>query len=128
MKRQTRQREAVLATLRTAGRALTAEELWAAARPRAPRLGLRTVFRQIREMVEDGQLVGLDYPGQPPRYELATQGGHHSHLVCRCCGKLWDLPGEPKVTFTPPPGFVITGEEVVFYGRCPDCADTGPMD
>lgn len=121
MQRQTKQREAVLEALRGAGRALTAEELWAAARPQAPRLGVRTVYRQIRELIADGQLVGLDYPGQPPRYELANPEGHHSHLVCRGCGKLWDLPGEPVVQFTPPPGFVVTGEEVVFYGWCPHC-------
>ena len=127
--RTTRQKVAILRALDAAGRALTVAEIHEAARGSVPGLGVRTVYRQVRELVDGGQLLGVDYPGQPLRYERPSPGGHHAHLVCRGCGRLFDLPGEPgPVPFQAPPGYVIDGEEVIFYGWCPECltaADRG---
>ena len=123
MIRKTRQREAILSAIEEAGRPLTVEEIHAQGRKKSPRLGLRTVYRQIRGMVSEGALVGLDYPGQPTRYEQ-VDGRHHPHFICSRCRKMYDFEMEaPNVSYTPPPGFTILGEEVIFYGTCPDCAE-----
>ena len=119
MIRRTRQRDAILDALERAGRPLSPTELHDLAREMSPRIGLRTVYRNIRELVEEGRLAGIDYPGQPLRYEKVTEDGHRAHLICRLCSKVFDLPGDPpKVTYDSPEGFVIQGDEVVFYGHC----------
>lgn len=123
MIRQTRQRQAILGALREAARPLSLDEIFAAAKARAPGLGLRTVYRQVRELQAERLLLGVDYPGQPTRYEPPHPDGSHPHFICRACQKLFDLPGDTEpVRYAPPPGFVIDGEEVVFYGFCPSCA------
>jgi Fur family transcriptional regulator, ferric uptake regulator len=87
-----------------------------------PQIGFATVNRHIRALAAEGRLVGVDYPGQPIRYELPSPA-EHLHFICRRCGRVfdWKVP-IPEVVLEPPPGFSITGHEVVFYGRCPACA------
>lgn len=121
---RTRQREAIGDVLREAGRPLTREEILALARARVPRLGPATVDRTIRELTADFQLVGVDFPGQPRRYELPA-GHEHPHLICRSCDRVFDLPVAmrlPKIR--PPEGFSVTGGEVIYSGTCPDCASS----
>lgn len=108
--------------LAEAGRPLTVGELHQMALIHYPEVGLRTVYRNIRELVSEGKLVGVDYPGQPLRYEAVSPNGHHPHFICRSCNRVFQLAVEiPEISVKPPPGFTIEGEEVVFYGRCPEC-------
>ncbi len=119
MIRKTRQREAILRAFEQHRRPLTAAEVFALAKEIAPRIGMRTVYRNIRELVEEGKLAGVDYPGQPIRYAQVLDKAHKPHLICRRCRKLFELDLEiPDVAVKNPPGFVIEGEEVIFYGRC----------
>lgn len=121
MERETRQRQAILNVFRTARGPLTRDEVLAAARRRVPRLGTATLNRHIRALTEEGHLLGVDYPGQPIRYELPSPA-EHLHFICRRCGKVfdWQVP-LPHVTVKPPTGFTVSGHEVIFYGMCPAC-------
>jgi Fur family ferric uptake transcriptional regulator len=122
MIRRTRQREAIEAVLRREQRPLTPPEIHLQAARRMPRLGLRTVYRQIRDLTAEGLVVGVDYPGQPLRYEW-VRPGHHAHFICRSCAQVYDLEIEvPDVPVTPPPGFTVSGQETVFYGICRACS------
>jgi Fur family ferric uptake transcriptional regulator len=126
--RTSHQRDAVAAVLRAAPGPLTAEEVLVRAREAVPRVGRRTVFRHLHALIEAGKAVRVVFPGHPPRYERA-QSGHHPHLVCHGCARVFDLPGETpdiRPLYAAPPGFLITGEEVIFYGKCPDCASPSP--
>ena len=121
--RRTKQREAILGTLQEAGRPLSLEEIRDGARGRCEGIGERTVFRAIREMMDEYLLVRVFLPGQPTRYELPT-GEHRPHFICHSCGLVYVLPGEtPEVMsgFQAPEGFRIKGEDVVFFGSCPQC-------
>lgn len=123
MIRNTRQRQAIMDAFDSAGRPLTAGEVFELARSGAPRLGLRTVFRNIRELVDEGRLVAVDYPGQPVRYERVSNGAHKPHFICRMCQKVYDLDmAVPDIPVQAPPGFLIEGQETIFYGRCRTCA------
>ena len=122
MERDTRQRKAILAVLRAARGPLTRDEILAAARRRVPQIGFATVNRHIRALANEGHLVGVDYPGQPIRYELPSPA-EHLHFICRRCGRVfdWKVP-IPEVKIRPPAGFSVNGHEIVFYGRCPACS------
>jgi len=119
MVRQTRQRAAIQHALKAAGRPLTPQELFEHAQKTLPSLGLRTVYRQVSELVEDGQLIPIHYPGQPVRYELPA-GKDLAHFICRACGKVfaWDIE-VPDVRINAPEGFTVEGQETIFFGVCP---------
>ena len=119
---RTRQREAIEAVLREAGRPLTRDEILSFGRAQGSRLGPATVDRTIRELAANFQLVGVEFPGQPRRYELPSEN-EHPHFICRSCDYVFDLPVAmrlPKIR--PPEGFEVTGGEVIYSGTCPDCA------
>ena len=121
----TRQREAVDQVLKEAGRPLTRDEILREGRMIVERLGPATVDRHIREMTESFQLIGLEYPGQPKRYELPAER-EHPHFLCRECNRVFDLPVVMRLPeIKAPSGFLVTGGEVVYSGTCPDCRRPG---
>lgn len=102
---------------------MTAEEIHRLARQTLPTLGISTVYRSIRHMVTEQQLVGVDFPGHPPRYELPTRD-LHSHFACSGCQKIFDLPQNPDIPSLPlPEGFTFHGYDLVLFGLCDDCSD-----
>jgi Fur family ferric uptake transcriptional regulator len=122
MPRDTRQRRAIRFVLETSGRPLSAGEILAGARRLARTLGVATVYRNVRTLVDQGWLAAVELPGEPLRYEPAGKS-HHHHFRCRRCAKVFELPGcatrpRPRT----PRGFVVESHELVLYGRCATCA------
>ena len=122
MKRNTKQGEVVLEVMRSAGRPLTPLEIHQRAIRKIPRLGIATTYRHLKALSESNQVVGVDYPGQPPRYEWAD-GQDKVHFACRSCDKLFALDDttEDIPPAQAPKGFKVQGFEVMLYGTCPEC-------
>lgn len=74
MERHTRQRQAVVDALARSGQALSPQELLLRAKSSVPTLNLSTVYRQIKGLQDGGQIVRVELPGQPPRFEMAARG------------------------------------------------------
>ncbi len=123
MKRSTRQGEVVLSAIRSAGRPLTPLEIHERSIREIPRLGIATTYRHLKKLCASHQVVGVDYPGQPPRYEWAD-GQDKVHFACRSCDKLFALEDttEDIPPAKAPEGFEVQGFEVMLYGLCPGCA------
>jgi Fur family ferric uptake transcriptional regulator len=122
MERDTRQRRAIRRVLETTGRPLSPQEVLAAAHRHVPGLGLATVYRNLKVMVQEGELVAVELPGEAPRYEPSGKD-HHHHFQCRRCDRLFEVAGcRPASVGRPPRGFVVESHEVVWYGRCASCA------
>jgi len=119
--RNTRQRDAIRQAFEDAGRPISPEHVLASARLSVQGLGIATVYRNIKTLVEEGWLVPVELPGSPTRYELAGKG-HHHHFHCRRCGQVFELHGcvEGLLAMLPR-GFEITGHDVVLYGFCQPC-------
>lgn len=121
----TQQREVILKVLQDAGRPLTREEILREGRKYLSRLGSATVNRAIRDMTEGFQVIGVEFPGQPRRYELPSES-EHPHFICRGCKKVFDLPVAMQLpNVRAPKGFVVTGGEIVYFGTCPECSAKG---
>ena len=122
MKRNTQQGNLILEVIKDANRPLTPLEIHQRAAVSSPRIGIATTYRHIKALAEQNQVVGVDYPGQPPRYEWAD-GKDKVHFACRSCDKLFAL--EDTSDDTPPTkvptGFKVQGFEVMLYGTCPQC-------
>lgn len=121
MERSTRQRRAIQAVFLEADRPLSPREVLALARRQVPSLGLATVYRTLKGLVEEGFLTPVALPGEPPRYERAGRE-HHHHFLCRHCGRVYELWGcALAMEEVLPPGFQAETHEVTVYGRCPEC-------
>jgi Fur family ferric uptake transcriptional regulator len=122
MERTTHQRKAIHSVLEATGRPLSPLEIFAAAREMAPGLGMATVYRTIKRMLDDGHLAPVEIPGEAPRYERSGMDPHH-HFRCNSCNKVFDMFG-CNVTFEKgaPAGFVLEGQHIFLYGRCSGCS------
>lgn len=109
-------------TLAAAARPLTPEEIRKSAARKVRGLGIATVYRTLRRLVDGGEAVLVEVPGAAPRYELAGRG-HHHHFHCRACERVFeveDCPGD--VGRIAPPGFRVDGHEIVLFGTCAGCS------
>ena len=122
MKRDTKQRQAIRRVLEEAGRPLGPPEVLEAAQVHHPGIGIATVYRTLKAMVEEGALAQVELPGEPPRYEINGKR-HHHHFHCRACDRVYELEGCPEgLRSLTPPGFSLESHEVVLYGRCAACS------
>jgi Fur family ferric uptake transcriptional regulator len=120
-KRQTHQRHAVRHALENADRPLSPREILDAARAEVPGLGIATVYRHIRSLVEEGWLHTVELPGAPDRYERAGKD-HHHHFHCRECDRVYDIEAGPGgIRALAPRGYRVETHEITLYGLCREC-------
>lgn len=124
-RRNTTQRRAIFSAFERHDRPLSPQEVLAAAQEQVPTLGIATVYRTLKLMVDDGALVQVEIAGEPPRYELAGKR-HHHHFHCQSCGRLFEVEGclEAFRQLTPP-GFELSGHDLMLSGRCRQCVAAG---
>ncbi len=126
MERATRQRAAIREALELAARPLLPDELLLAARTLVPGLGIATVYRNLKLLVEEGELRAVALPGENLRYEVAGHH-HHHHFQCRRCQRVFDVHACPgDLAGLAPAGFVVQDHELTLYGLCSDCAARPP--
>ncbi len=120
--RQTRQREAIGRVIEAATGPLTAREIHARAQEEMAGLGIATVYRTIKLLLEAREIKGVVLPSGEPRYESAGRG-HHDHFLCRSCEQVFDLgcPLRMARGTSLPGGFVVEDHEVTLFGLCPGC-------
>lgn len=122
MTRDTRQRDAIRRTLAEARRPLSVSELHELAQTIVARLGIATVYRNLRSLHADEEVVRVELPGRPPRWELAP-GSHHHHFLCRTCNKLYEIASCPAdLQRLLPPGYVLEEHDILLRGQCQSCA------
>ena len=97
--RVTPQRLLVADALATAGRQLTAQELWQRVRRRSPRIGRATVFRTVEALVGAGVARRLELPNHGSGY-IACQPEHHAFVGYRDGAfSVKELDGEPLALY-----------------------------
>ena len=121
--RNTLQKRLIFNIFNDADRPLMAQEAHTLARKKRPRIGIATVYRAIRRMVDENVLRLVVIPGETAYYEMAGQE-HHHYFHCCTCKKVYVVPGCPgsMQAFTPD-GFVLEHHDLVLHGKCKGCAE-----
>ena len=88
-----------------------------------PQLSLGTVYRNLQQLSERGDIARVSMPNQPDRFDGVLKP--HYHLLCPCCGNIEDVYldeltdigklVEEKTNRT------VLGHEIVFKSICPSC-------
>lgn len=121
MERNTRQRGAIRRVFQRADRPLSTGEVLEGARSEVSGLGIATVYRNIRTLLDEGWLVPVELPGIAPRYELHGKP-HHHHFHCRHCDRVLEVNGcVTTLQALAPRGFLLEQHDIVLYGTCADC-------
>lgn len=122
MERNTRQRSAIRDAIARADRPLLPQEVLDAAQQEVPGLGIATVYRNLKALVEEGELQAVHLPGENPRFERVGHQ-HHHHFQCRQCQRVFDVHACPgDLGQLAPKGFTVEHHDLTLYGRCSDCA------
>jgi Fur family ferric uptake transcriptional regulator len=119
--RNTRQKAAIREAFERSGRPLSTEEVRLEADRSSRGLGMATVYRSIKALLDAGWLSVVEVPGRSPLYEIAGKG-HHHHFSCTQCERVYELEGCTKVNANLPRGFKATGHELTLYGICATCS------
>lgn len=85
----------------------------------------QAVYDVLRALTDVGLVRRFQPMGSVARYE-AQSGDNHHHVVCRSCGAIVDVDcavgDSPCLTASDGAGYEIDEAEVIWWGRCPDCA------
>src|SRR5260221_5485386 len=87
--RKTRQLQAIHGVLNAADRPISIDEILRAAQAQEEGLGVATVYRTVKALVEAKPVVAITLPREAPRFEVAGKGRHH-HFQCNQCGRVFE--------------------------------------
>ena len=85
----------------------------------------QAVYDVLRALTAAGLVRRIQPAGSVARYEVRVGDNHH-HVVCRSCGAISDVDCAvgytPCLTAAADAGYEIDEAEVIYWGRCPECA------
>lgn len=126
MIRKSRQKEAILKVLRCTKSHPTADWVYEQVRKEIPNVSLGTVYRNLKLMQAEGEIMELDFAGLPNRFDANAQ--NHYHFRCEECGRVFDLdvPVDSSLNreMAKRTGFRISSHRLEFQGLCTDCQDS----
>lgn len=109
----------------------TADELIGDVRGEIGTVSRQAVYDTLGVLVEKNMIRRIQPAGSPARYEDRVGDNHH-HLICRGCGKTFDIDcavgAAPCLEAGDDHGFEIDEAEVIFWGRCPSCRQAATAD
>ena len=94
--------------------------IYNSAREIEPNISLGTVYRNLKLLNDEGEIVTLETKDKKIHYDGDTS--EHSHFICDKCGNIIDL----FITFSPlkeleDAGHKVSGEKRLYYGLCKNC-------
>ncbi len=122
-KRNTVQRTLVLKAVRKLRCHPTADEVYEEVTHEHPAISRGTVYRNLNQLAESGEISTLEIPGCANHYDHRRD--EHYHARCLQCGRIIDV----DMDFIPSlgknikctHGFEFSGYDLVFKGICAEC-------
>lgn len=124
-RRHSTKREAILSLLRATDAHPSAEQIYAQLKPQYPDLSLGTVYRNLAQFRQSGEVLCVGTVDGQERYDADMQP--HVHFICEKCGRVLDMhsfpvPDASYDELAERCGFRARTHTLTFYGLCPDCA------
>lgn len=124
--KNTRQRVAILESLRRAGGFRTAQQVYDDIRAGGRSIGLATVYRNLAVMSAAEEIDVLHPPASEAIYRVCTSKEHHHHLVCRDCGTAVEIGSSDVERWARKSALEHDFRSVIhtaeLYGVCADCS------
>lgn len=119
MQRNTSQKSAVLEYLQGVKSHPSAETVYEEVKKKMPGISKGTVYRILNKYRDNGDI--REIKTDVSRYDADIS--HHSHFVCRQCGRVYDLfdfPSDLKINKKTKVG-IIDNYQIYLYGVCRKC-------
>ena len=108
----------------------TADDIYNLVRVEIGAISRQAVYDALATLTDKGLLRRIQPAGSSARYENRVDDNHH-HLICRTCSRMVDVDcavGEtPCLTAADDAGYEVDEAEVIYWGRCPECAAATPV-
>ncbi len=118
-----RQRELVLAEVKSSREHPTADMVYAALKADNPSLSLGTVYRNLNLLAQMGQIHKIGMPGGSDRFDGRTD--EHYHMLCQKCGRVYDVQldtlSELDGQIQSQTGFLVHSHDLIVRGVCRAC-------
>ena len=118
-----RQRELVLAEVKSSREHPTADMVYAALKADNPSLSLGTVYRNLNLLAQMGQIHKIGMPEGSDRFDGRTDD--HYHMLCQKCGRVYDVQldtlSELDGQIQSQTGFLVHSHDLIVRGVCRAC-------
>ena len=122
IRRDTKQRQLVLETVRAHRDHPTADQIYLDVRAVDGKISRGTVYRNLKCLCDEHEIIQIKVPGAD-RYDLRVD--YHYHFICVDCDGVFDVPyaysNALDETAARATGFEILRHRTVFEGRCTAC-------
>jgi len=125
MSRKSSQRDAILRVVKNTNSHPGADWIYEQVKKEIPNISLGTIYRNLRYLVDAGEVKEINIPSIPSRFDSSTND--HHHLLCEKCGRIFDLdesvdyPMEDMIFQKT--GFKVKVRYLKFIGLCADCQE-----
>ncbi len=116
--KHTKQKEAILNAVQTATNHPTADEIYQTLRRDNSKLSLGTVYRNLNQFAESGDIRKVVVPGAGDRFDFRLDS--HEHFFCETCGRVIDADAVVTID-TSGCGDVVRSYTLMLRGTCAEC-------
>ena len=123
--RRTNQRDLILETFLATEEHLTSEDLYMLVHKLDPSVGLTTIYRTLKLLIDAGLAREVRFGDNKTYYEHHYNHEHHDHMICTECGQVIEffsqeieaLQEQMASNF----GFKATHHSLRMWGLCKNC-------
>lgn len=121
----TPQRKVIVETFLDTEGHFSAEDLLNLVQRKVPEVGLATVYRTLKLLVDSGLADSLDFGCGVALYEHSFGHAHHDHLICTRCDRKVEVLDETierkQEELARRNGYILTRHRMILFGLCPEC-------